>query len=229
MNFRKTQGSYDTGPSDIVFSPPSIGTSPECSVSKRERSRLDNPNLYLKSEHDFPPIQQYLLGKPFLKSEIDRYPSKQESTLPRKKRSRAAFSHSQVYELERRFNQQRYLSGPERTDLANALKLSETQVKIWFQNRRYKTKRKQMQMQEVGSLVRGGGRKVAVKVLVHEDQPEQGRIPFAYPSFPFPYYYYPLLCQQSCLQNPVSTRSRSTSGSRSPSPIDVGSDDVDSC
>jgi len=33
-----------------------------------------------------------------------------------------------VYELERRFSQQRYLSGPERADLAQALKLTETQV-----------------------------------------------------------------------------------------------------
>lgn len=63
----------------------------------------------------------------------------------RKKRSRAAFTHMQVYELERRFNHQRYLSGPERSDLAHRLKLTETQVKIWFQNRRYKAKRKLMQ------------------------------------------------------------------------------------
>jgi hypothetical protein len=62
----------------------------------------------------------------------------------KKKRSRAAFSHSQVLELEKRFNYQRYLSGPERADLAHNLKLTETQVKIWFQNRRYKTKRKQL-------------------------------------------------------------------------------------
>ncbi|XP_017461317.1 PREDICTED: homeobox protein Nkx-3.2-like [Rhagoletis zephyria] len=64
---------------------------------------------------------------------------------PKKKRSRAAFSHAQVYELEKRFTHQKYLSGPERADLAQALKLTETQVKIWFQNRRYKTKRKQQQ------------------------------------------------------------------------------------
>ena len=43
---------------------------------------------------------------------------------PRKKRSRAAFSHAQVFELERRFNHQRYLSGPERADLAASLKLT---------------------------------------------------------------------------------------------------------
>lgn len=59
-----------------------------------------------------------------------------QSLQSRKKRSRAAFSHAQVYELERRFAAQKYLSGPERADLARGLKLTETQVKIWFQNRR---------------------------------------------------------------------------------------------
>lgn len=53
----------------------------------------------------------------------------------RKKRSRAAFSHAQVFELERRFSVQRYLSGPERTELAKSLRLTETQIKIWFQVR----------------------------------------------------------------------------------------------
>lgn len=38
----------------------------------------------------------------------------------KKKRSRAAFSHSQVYELEKRFSDQKYLSGPERSDLAQS-------------------------------------------------------------------------------------------------------------
>lgn len=48
----------------------------------------------------------------------------------RKKRSRAAFSHSQVFELERRFAMQRYLSGPERAELAKSLRLTETQIKV---------------------------------------------------------------------------------------------------
>lgn len=83
-----------------------------------------------------------------------------------KKRSRAAFSHAQVHELERRFSTQRYLSGPERADLAGALKLTETQVKIWFQNRRYKTKRRQMAAELAAC---SSPKKVAVKVLVRDD------------------------------------------------------------
>lgn len=55
------------------------------------------------------------------------------------------FSQSQVLELERRFRQQRYVSAPEREVLANSLNLTATQVKIWFQNRRYKSKRVQIE------------------------------------------------------------------------------------
>lgn len=61
----------------------------------------------------------------------------------KQKRSRAAFTHLQVLELEKKFNHHKYLSAPERAQLASTLRLTETQVKIWFQNRRYKTKRKQ--------------------------------------------------------------------------------------
>lgn len=67
--------------------------------------------------------------------------SGEESIVQKRKRSRAAFTHSQVYELEKRFSVQKYLSGPERSELARDLKLTDTQVKIWFQNRRYKIKR----------------------------------------------------------------------------------------
>uniref|UniRef100_A0A8C8S809 NK3 homeobox 1 n=1 Tax=Pelusios castaneus TaxID=367368 RepID=A0A8C8S809_9SAUR len=74
-----------------------------------------------------------------------------QRTLKQQKRSRAAFSHTQVLELERKFSHQKYLSAPERAHLAKNLKLTETQVKIWFQNRRYKTKRKQL-ASELGEL-----------------------------------------------------------------------------
>ncbi|XP_054036844.1 homeobox protein Nkx-3.1 isoform X2 [Rissa tridactyla] len=44
------------------------------------------------------------------------------------KRSRAAFSHTQVIELERKFSHQKYLSAPERAHLAKNLQLTETQL-----------------------------------------------------------------------------------------------------
>lgn len=58
-----------------------------------------------------------------------------------KRKRRILFTQSQVLELEKRFNKSRYLSAPEREAIANGLSLTTTQVKIWFQNHRYKTKK----------------------------------------------------------------------------------------
>ncbi|XP_045506532.1 homeobox protein DLX-3-like [Colias croceus] len=58
-----------------------------------------------------------------------------------KRKPRILFSQTQVHDLEVRFKAQRYLTAPEREQLAKKLNLTPTQVKIWFQNRRYKSKR----------------------------------------------------------------------------------------
>ncbi|XP_072241348.1 homeobox protein DBX2 [Leuresthes tenuis] len=51
---------------------------------------------------------------------------------------RAVFSEEQRKELERTFRRQKYISKTDRNKLAADLSLKESQVKIWFQNRRMK-------------------------------------------------------------------------------------------
>ena len=68
----------------------------------------------------------------------------------KKRRPRALFSHAQVAELDRWFVLKPYLTAHEREVLASALRLTETQVKIWFQNRRYKKKRERQTPKTMG-------------------------------------------------------------------------------
>ncbi|MGH0156320.1 UNVERIFIED_CONTAM: hypothetical protein FKN15_031025 [Acipenser sinensis] len=97
----------------------------------------------------------------------------EETDRPRqrkRRKPRVLFSQAQVYELERRFKQQKYLSAPERDHLASVLKLTSTQVKIWFQNRRYKCKR-QRQDQTLEMVGIPPPRRIAVPVLVRDGKP----------------------------------------------------------
>ncbi|KAH7722031.1 CRE-CEH-2 protein [Aphelenchoides avenae] len=57
------------------------------------------------------------------------------------KRIRTAFTASQLIQLEKAFEANHYVIGNERKQLAVKLSLTETQVKVWFQNRRTKDKR----------------------------------------------------------------------------------------
>ncbi|XP_051941178.1 homeobox protein Nkx-2.3-like [Hippocampus zosterae] len=92
-----------------------------------------------------------------------------------RRRPRVLFSQAQVLELERRFKQQRYLSAPEREHLASALELTSNQVKIWFQNRRYKCKRQRQDrtLEALGPHHQAPPppRRVVVPVLVRDGKP----------------------------------------------------------
>ncbi|XP_066247279.1 uncharacterized protein [Euwallacea similis] len=58
-----------------------------------------------------------------------------------KRRNQVRFSTSQTKALEHKFSWQKYLSPEDRKLLAYSLKLSDRQVKTWFQNRRAKWRR----------------------------------------------------------------------------------------
>uniref|UniRef100_A0A914X279 Homeobox domain-containing protein n=1 Tax=Plectus sambesii TaxID=2011161 RepID=A0A914X279_9BILA len=60
-----------------------------------------------------------------------------------KKQSRPTFTGQQIYMLERKFEQTKYLAGADRAQLAQELCMSESQVKVWFQNRRTKWRKRE--------------------------------------------------------------------------------------
>lgn len=111
------------------------------------------------------PLTSYLVGR-----EYSPYPwllSRQPRLLPyrpqghqnagfilhqfrKPKRIRTAFSPSQLLTLEHAFEKNHYVVGAERKQLAQSLSLTETQVKVWFQNRRTKHKRQKQEEEQQG-------------------------------------------------------------------------------
>lgn len=63
------------------------------------------------------------------------------STATTVKRTRTAFTPIQLLVLETAFEKNHYVVGMERKQLALYLKLTEQQVKVWYQNRRTKYKK----------------------------------------------------------------------------------------
>ena len=79
-----------------------------------------------------------------------------EKNVVKKKRNRSHFTQVQLKYLEDVFSRQQYLTRDERALLANALDMTELQIRNWFQNRRYQLRHRGLNKP----------RQVPVKVLV---------------------------------------------------------------
>ncbi|XP_076368925.1 T-cell leukemia homeobox protein 3-like [Tachypleus tridentatus] len=84
-----------------------------------------------------PPVTTRRIGHPY-----------QNRTPPKRKKPRTSFTRMQICELEKRFHKQKYLASAERAALAKQLKMTDAQVKTWFQNRRTKWRRQTAEERE---------------------------------------------------------------------------------
>ncbi|XP_044762416.1 ventral anterior homeobox 2a-like [Coccinella septempunctata] len=122
--------------------------------------RYDNSNAMGLADDNFKKKQAYsnkkftiaaILG---LKNEIilaenqnkERHNPPTSRKKNRSKRVRTIFTPEQLERLEAEFERQQYMVGPERLYLAHALHLTEAQVKVWFQNRRIKWRKRYVEL-----------------------------------------------------------------------------------
>ncbi|XP_028391264.1 transcription factor LBX1-like [Dendronephthya gigantea] len=122
------------------------------SVSLKERREIEENTLPLNALEEFT-SKAFSTMRPERLADQDEEPviirerlriftsTKAATTKKTRRKARTCFTNQQIYELERRFLYQKYLSPQDRDELSEMLNLSNAQVITWFQNRRAKLKR----------------------------------------------------------------------------------------
>ncbi|XP_013790870.1 homeobox protein engrailed-like A, partial [Limulus polyphemus] len=96
---------------------------------------------------------------------------------PDEKRPRTAFTADQLARLKQEFQENRYLTEKRRQDLALDLQLNESQIKIWFQNKRAKIKKASGQKNPLALKLMAQGLYNHTTIPVRDEEDENSNFP----------------------------------------------------